>query len=103
MIKQIQASDFSQLSKEKREEFHLIDVRTLEEYNGGHIPKTIHIPHDQMDVRYTELEPMRTEKIVLICRSGKRSLYAAKILQEKGFQDVFNLEGGMLDWTGEIE
>lgn len=103
MIKKIHARDFSQLSKEERDQFHLIDVRTLNEYNRGHIPKSIHIPHDQIAVRYHELKAMREDKVLLICRSGKRSLYAAKILSQKGFQDVYNLEGGILEWTGEIE
>ncbi len=103
MIKRIHASDFAQFSKEEREKFHLVDVRTHKEYNRGHIPNSLHIPHDQMEERYTELASMRTEKILLICRSGKRSLWAAKVLQEKGFQEVYNLEGGILDWTGEIE
>lgn len=103
MVENIKANDFSQFTKEEQENFRLVDVRTVEEYEEGHIPKTIHIPHDEMEERYMELEEWKDEKILLICRSGRRSLYAAEILKEKGFQQVYNFEGGMLDWTGEIE
>ena len=103
MVRKLHAKAFCQLSPAERDAFYLIDVRTLQEYNEGHIPKTIHIPHDQIEERYHELAHLRSKKILLVCRSGIRSLYAAEILQEKGFQEVYNLEGGMLEWTGEIE
>lgn len=103
MIKRIHAKDFCQLPKEEREPFHVIDVRTHREYQQGHIPKSIHLPHDQIEERYQELEHLRTKKVLLVCRVGQRSLYAAKILARKGFQEVYNLDGGMLEWTGEVE
>jgi len=103
MIKRIRARDFCRLPKEEQDQFYLLDVRTDKEYQSGHIPRTKHIPHDQIEARYQELAHLRTKKILIICRSGKRSLFAAKVLAAKGFQEVYNLEGGMLAWRGELE
>ncbi|MGA9174536.1 MAG: rhodanese-like domain-containing protein [Thermoactinomyces sp.] len=100
--KDIEASDFSQVDESERKKYVLVDVRTDEEYEDGHIPGAIHIPHDEMEARFEELNPHKDEKILLICRSGRRSVIAANILHSKGFSQLFNLKGGMLEWTGPI-
>jgi rhodanese-related sulfurtransferase len=98
----IEARALSQANETERNQYVLVDVRTDEEYKEGHIPGAIHIPHDQMEERYTELEPHKEKKILLICRSGRRSVMAAQVLSAKGFSHLFNLKGGMLEWTGPI-
>lgn len=102
MIQNISASLFSKQTKQERDTYLLVDVRTEEEYQEGHIPDAIHLPHDQMETRYTELNDHRDRNILLICRSGKRSLFAADVLTRQGFQNLYNLQGGMLEWTGEL-
>lgn len=103
MYQDVKASEWSGRPQAERDQYLHVDVRTDEEYNSGHIPGAIHIPHDQMEERYRELIENKDEPILLICRSGKRSVYAAEVLYEKGFRKLYNLEGGMLEWTGQLE
>lgn len=79
----------------------LIDVREAEEYRGdlGHIAGAILIPLRQLSERAGELEPFRNRDLVAICRVGVRSTTAAAILTGLGFEHVWNLKGGMLDWS----
>jgi phage shock protein E len=95
----IEASQLSQAPEEVKQ-YVCVDVRTDEEYQEGHIPGAIHIPHDQMETRHTELAPYKGQKILLICRSGRRSVFAANVLADHGFANLYNLKGGMLEWTG---
>ncbi|RAL25992.1 rhodanese-like domain-containing protein [Thermoflavimicrobium daqui] len=99
----LEAKKLSQDFADIKENYIWIDVRTPEEYTNGHIPGSIHIPHDQMELRYQELLPYKEKKLLLICRSGKRSVFAANVLAEHGFPSLFNMKGGMLEWTGPIE
>ncbi|WP_220184961.1 MULTISPECIES: rhodanese-like domain-containing protein [Thermoactinomyces] len=100
--KDIEAGEFSQVDESERKKYVLVDVRTSEEYEEGHIPGAIHIPHDEMEERFAELNPHKDEKILLICRSGRRSVIAAHVLHSKGFSQLYNLKGGMLEWTGPV-
>jgi rhodanese-related sulfurtransferase len=74
----------------------ILDVRTPEELTGelGQIPGVINIPVQVLDQRISELEKYKNKDIAVICRSGNRSSYATKILQEKGFK-AKNVLGGM--------
>jgi rhodanese-related sulfurtransferase len=75
----------------------LLDVRSAEEYNHhGRINKTKLIPLDLLSQRLSELNPDDT--IVCVCRSGNRSSFACDTLQRAGFQNVYNLTGGMIAW-----
>jgi rhodanese-related sulfurtransferase len=102
MYQDIEAKELSKASEEERNQYVLVDVRTDEEYEEGHIPNAIHIPHDQMESRYMELTPYKDQKILLICRSGRRSVMAAQVLSKEGFGELYNLKGGMLEWTGPV-
>ncbi len=81
----------------------LLDVRTPEEYNGGHLPGAINVNiqgyefHEQIE-NFDE-----TKTYYVYCRSGARSSTACKYMQSKGFQHVHNLAGGILAWNGEIQ
>ncbi len=85
---------------EDGEQFLLVDVREEEEYEQGHIPGAILFPLGQLKENHALLDP--EEAIVLICRSGLRSAEAAEFLSEQGYDRVYNLEGGMLDWPGQV-
>ncbi|SFJ05352.1 rhodanese-like domain-containing protein [Thermoflavimicrobium dichotomicum] len=99
----IEAKELSEKYAKVKDDFVWVDVRTDEEYDEGHIPGSIHIPHDQMEKRYHELTPYQGKKLMLICRSGRRSVLACNVLAEKGFSELYNMKGGMLEWTGPIE
>jgi phage shock protein E len=103
MYQEIAASVLSEQGKVELEKYVLVDVRTGEEYESGHLPGALHIPYDEMEERHTEIAQHQARPILLICRSGRRSVFAAEVLVEQGFQQLYNLEGGMLEWTGEVE
>lgn len=75
----------------------LLDVREPYEWREGHIPGAVHIPLGALTVRMRELDP--TKEVVAVCRSGNRSMTAAKILTSSGFAKVSNLSGGMTVWS----
>lgn len=77
----------------------LIDVRQPEEVASGTLDGAINIPLGQLAGRLDELDPSR--RIVLLCRSGNRSTQAAVYLTAAGFNDVVNLDGGMLAYAKE--
>lgn len=80
------------------EPLHLLDVREPDErleFNIG----GVFIPLGQIMVMQTdEIETLKDEEIICYCRSGKRSMQAAMMLESFGFTKVVNLDGGMLSW-----
>ena len=79
----------------------LVDVRETDEFNGelGHIPGSQLMPLRELPQLASNMEQFRSSEIVTICRAGVRSTTAAAILTALGFEHVFNLKGGMLDWN----
>lgn len=80
----------------------ILDVRELYEYESGYIPGAINMPWNSgvLQNRYNELP---TDKdIIVVCRSGNRSVSASLFLDGKGFEPVFNMLGGMLAWEWEV-
>jgi len=76
----------------------LLDVREVDEFEAGHAPQAVNIPLSEVPDHLDELAKDRV--IVCVCRSGGRSGRAGQFLLEQGF-NVFNLEGGMLNWAAE--
>ena len=75
----------------------LIDVRTAGEYEyDGHIEGARLMPLSVLPVRLQEIPRDRT--VVCVCRSGARSYTACELLQKQGFENVINLNGGMMGW-----
>lgn len=73
----------------------LLDVRSPQEYNEGHLPGAILIPDYEFNIRKKELEPYINNTIVIYCRSGSRSRKIYQILKKLGYKDVYNLYGGL--------
>ena len=86
---------------QESENYVIVDVRTLDEYNEGHIPGAICIPNESIEDCPKEL-PDLDQDIFVYCRSGKRSQQAAKKLVDLGYTHVYEM-GGILDWNGDIE
>ena len=77
----------------------LLDVRTAAEYAGGHIAYAKNIDVLQSDFKAKAMALLHKENLVYVyCRSGKRSMMAAKKLAAEGFR-VVNLSGGFMAWT----
>lgn len=81
-------------------EFHLIDVREINEHITGNIGGT-NIPKGEVSSRLDEIP--KDETVVVYCRSGKRSAAIVEFLLEQGYSDALNLKGGMLAWKNEVE
>lgn len=79
----------------------VIDVRALDEFMGplGHIAEAINLPLNELDAHLAELEKLKDERIVMVCRTDKRSASAASRLRLAGFRNVSVLRGGMELWN----
>lgn len=76
----------------------LVDVRTPEEFAGGHIPGAVNIPLQELETRLAEIPT--DSPVVLYCRSGNRSAQAAAILREAGYRRIYDL-GGINAWQAQ--
>jgi rhodanese-related sulfurtransferase len=76
----------------------LLDVREPAEYAAIHAPNAKLIPLGEVTQHINELEIFKDRPIAVICRSGRRSAKAVALLQEAGFTQVSNVQGGILAW-----
>jgi rhodanese-related sulfurtransferase len=81
----------------------LLDVRTLQEFNAGHIPnsKLIDIYLPSFPEKISELD--KENNYYIYCRSGNRSYHAGVFMLQQGFKTVYNLADGILDWHEPLE
>jgi len=98
---------YTQISQEKAREMMaeggcvVLDVRRPDEFAAGHIPGAVCIPNETIDREPPEALPDLGQRILIYCRSGRRSKEAAQKLADMGYTDLYEF-GGILDWTGEI-
>lgn len=85
----------------KRDDFTIVDVRTPSVFREGHIPNAINVPNE--NIGNTELRqlPDKDRKLLVYCRSGRRSKEAAEKLAKLGYTKVMEF-GGIIDWDGEV-
>lgn len=69
----------------------LLDVRTAQEYEKGHLEGSIHIPYDRISKEIGKVVKDKKQKIHLYCRSGRRSKIAKQALQEMGYTNILDL------------
>ena len=79
----------------------LVDVREAWELEIASLPGAVHIPMGEVPARLSELD--RGRAIVVMCRSGGRSLSIARFLESQGYPSVANLTGGVLAWAREVD
>jgi phage shock protein E len=79
----------------------VLDVRSLGEYEAGHVPGAKHVPHDVLAKRLEELAAARNQEVVVYCRSGRRAALAEEVLRGAGFGKVTHLEGDFTAWEAE--
>lgn len=104
---QTSASEYKKISSEEAksridsgDEVFIIDVRTAEEYNSGHIPNAILIPNETISNKMPDLLPDLNAEILVYCRSGNRSAQAARKLLSIGYTNVYDF-GGINNWPYE--
>jgi molybdopterin/thiamine biosynthesis adenylyltransferase/rhodanese-related sulfurtransferase len=76
----------------------LVDVREEDEWREGHIPGAVHVPRGHLESRIEAVAPDRAAPVLLYCAAGNRSAFAAKTLEELGYENVASLAGGFTDW-----
>lgn len=85
-----------------KKDIQLVDVRTAEEFEGGHLDNAENIDVIETDF-ITKAEKLDLEKpIYIYCRSGKRSAKAALILKDVGFKEIYDMDGGYLHYQIDV-
>ena len=87
---------------DKDDKVVILDVRTEEEYQEGHVPGAIVIPNETISSEPLEELPDMDQEILVYCRGGNRSAQAAKKLAEAGYTQVYDF-GGIIDWPYDTE
>ena len=75
-----------------------VDLRDSGEYNKGHIVDSLNIPATKLEGRMAELDKYRDKPLVLVCKMGQHSGAAGKRLTAEGYQKVYRMSGGMMEW-----
>lgn len=83
---------------DKKEDIVLIDVRTKDEFLEGSIESAINLPLQDIPYNIDELDEYRDSKIVIYCRSGHRSITACNLLSVEGFDNLYNLDKGIIHY-----
>lgn len=97
LFRKIDSVSTKELLKEVQNNIQLIDVRTSNEYQVGHIKQAKNVPLQKIE----SFKGNFGQEIYVVCQSGMRSKQASKILSKKGYQ-VKNVRGGMNQWSGEV-
>ena len=87
---------------DSEEGYIILDVRTQEEYDQGHIPGAILIPDTEINAKAEEVLTDKEQLLLVYCRSGRRSKLAAEALVELGYTNIKEF-GGIIDWPYEVE
>ena len=85
-----------------QEGYIILDTRTQEEYDTGHIPGAMVLPHDEVLKKAETVLPDKSQLILVYCRSGRRSKLAAEDLVKLGYTNIREF-GGIIDWPYEVE
>lgn len=105
-VSEISAEDLHQ-RLENGEILIIIDIRESDEFNPGYIPGAVNIPRGLLEFNILKDEfwenqflypPLKTDKIILYCKKGHRSILAAATLQQLGFENVKYLKDGFKAW-----
>lgn len=80
------------------DDIQLVDVRTAEEFQTGHIKDALNIDYNKEDFKSKVSSLDKSKPVLVYCRSGKRSAGAAEIMKELGFTKIVELDGGMISW-----
>ena len=82
-----------------REACTIIDVRSEEKFNVGHIPNAVNIPYNKLPEMVDRLKKQPKKTILVYCGSGNSSGKAMKLLNQKEFESVMSIEGGFSEWV----
>lgn len=98
-MKEITVQDLKKMQDEN-EDFQLIDVREAYEFEIANLGGEL-IPQGQVEQNLAKINT--DKKVVVHCRSGARSARIVQLLEQKGYTEVYNLKGGIMAWSTEID
>jgi rhodanese-related sulfurtransferase len=96
---QFESIPITTMEKDQEEQIILVDVRTKEEFDQGHLCDALNIDFKADDFKANIQKLPKSSPVYLYCRTGKRSKSAATILKGLGFENITNLEGGYVAYT----
>lgn len=94
----LSANDAYNLIKEKKDVI-ILDVRTKEEFNDGHLADAKSFPLGRIDMDLDELYGYEDRPILVYCERGGRSFQASEVLENNGFNNIYNMLGGYTSWV----
>lgn len=99
-VEQLNPYDVQEMVDEDEKGTVVLDVREPFEYYGdtGHVKDSVHIPMGEIPDRVEDLRKYAGKNIAVICNSGSRSHSVCRYLQENGFEKVYNIRGGIIQW-----
>jgi rhodanese-related sulfurtransferase len=97
-VPQISQQGLLEVLKTSNNSIVLLDVRSEEEYNDGHVEGAINMSHDAIEENIALLRQYKSSTIVVYCRSGRRADFAIDILTNHGFSNIQHLTGDMNGW-----
>lgn len=84
------------------EELYIIDVREMGEYQDDNIGALLVPLSEIRNFEADAIEDYKENEIIIHCKSGKRSMEAAMILEQMGFKNLVNLDGGIMEWRAQL-
>ena len=97
-IKSIDVLELQRKLESSTENFFLLDVRSKEEYQSGHIKNSINIPHEELIEDINLISQYKNESLIVYCRSGVRAQLVIDKLLENDFKNIIYMNGDMLAW-----
>jgi rhodanese-related sulfurtransferase len=98
-MKEVSVDELQELIDNKTD-FQLIDVREVSEYEQANLDGIL-IPLQTLPGQIEQIA--KDKQVIIMCRSGQRSANAVSYLEQQGFENLYNLAGGILDWKAEID
>jgi len=96
-VKNVSAEEAHKLIGEDKE-FIILDVRTKEEYDKGHIPGAKLVPIEVIPKKIAQLEKYKDKPVLVYCESGARSPIAVVALENNSFKHIYHLSSGISSW-----
>lgn len=96
-VQEVEATELSEWISIDGHEIRVVDVREISEQLQGVVPGSEAVPLATLPARLNEFTLI--EKLVVVCRSGARSAQACMFLQQQGYENVYNLRGGIMGWA----
>jgi len=81
-----------------REDGVVLDLRDAADFRQGHIVDSVNLPFSKLGERIAEIERYRDKPVIVVCKMGQSAGAATRTLKEKGFEKVYRLGGGIMEW-----